>query len=59
MRIITLTWCREERIENSIAVPSYNYGRFLKTCLESIHMQDHNDYEVLITDGGSKDDSLK
>lgn len=43
----------------SIAVPSYNYGRFLKTCLESIHMQDHSDYEVLIADGGSTDDSLE
>ncbi len=43
----------------SIAVPSYNYGLFLEKCLESIHMQDHNDYEVLIADGGSTDGSLE
>ena len=43
----------------SIAVPSYNYGRFLKTCLESIYMQDHSDYEVLIADGGSTDGSIE
>ena len=43
----------------SIAVPSYNYGRFLKTCLESISMQNHSDYEVLIADGGSTDESIE
>jgi glycosyltransferase involved in cell wall biosynthesis len=43
----------------SIAVPSYNYGLFLGKCLESIRMQDHNDFEVLIADGGSTDDSLE
>ena len=43
----------------SIAVPSYNYGRFLKLCLESIYMQDYSDYEVLIADGGSTDDSIE
>ena len=43
----------------SIAVPSYNYGRFLKSCLESIQMQDYSNYEVLIADGGSTDDSIE
>jgi glycosyltransferase involved in cell wall biosynthesis len=42
----------------SIAVPSYNYGRFLEACLESIYAQDYQNYEVLIADGGSNDDSL-
>lgn len=42
----------------SIAVPTYNYGRFLEACLESIHAQDYHNYEVLIADGGSIDDSL-
>lgn len=42
----------------SIAVPSYNYASFLDACLKSIRMQDYNNYEVLIADGGSDDGSL-
>ncbi len=43
----------------SIAVPSYNYARFLVPCLESIKQQNYIDYEVLIADGGSTDCSLE
>lgn len=43
----------------SIAVPSYNYARFLDECLNSIRTQDYADYEVLIADGGSTDGSLE
>ena len=43
----------------SIALPSYNYAPFIEECLKSIHMQDYNDYEVLIADGGSTDGSLE
>ena len=43
----------------SIAVPSYNYAPYLSACLESIRMQDFNDYEVLIAEGGSGDGSLE
>lgn len=43
----------------SIAVPSRNYARFLPACLESIRIQDHVDFEVLIADGGSTDASLE
>ena len=42
----------------SVAVPSFNYARFLDACLGSIAAQDHDDFEVLIADGGSTDDSL-
>ena len=41
----------------SIAVPSFNYARFLHACLESIQQQTHRDFEVLIADGGSADGS--
>lgn len=41
----------------SIAVPSLNYGRFVKQCLESLAEQEGVDLEVLIADGGSTDDS--
>ena len=42
----------------SIAVPSFNYCRYLGDCLESIRAQSHRDIEVLIADGGSSDGSL-
>ena len=42
----------------SLAVPSLNYGRYLRACLESIRQQTHADFEVLIADGGSTDESL-
>ena len=43
----------------SIAVPSYNYARFITACLDSIRQQTHKDLEVLIADGGSNDGSLE
>lgn len=43
----------------SIAVPSYNYARFLEDCLGSIQHQDYANFEVLIADGGSDDGSLE
>jgi glycosyltransferase involved in cell wall biosynthesis len=42
----------------SIAVPSYNYGKYIYDCLKSIKDQNYNNYEVLISDGGSTDNSL-
>lgn len=43
----------------SIAVPSYNYARFLEACLNSIKQQSYSNFEVLIADGGSNDGSLE
>jgi glycosyltransferase involved in cell wall biosynthesis len=43
----------------SIAVPSYNYARFIYACLDSIKKQNYTNYEVLISDGGSDDGSLE
>ncbi|HDY85186.1 hypothetical protein LCGC14_0881110 [marine sediment metagenome] len=42
----------------SIAVPSYNYAKFLTACLDSIKQQNYKNFEVLIADGGSNDGSL-
>lgn len=41
----------------SVAVPSLGYSHFLRACLESIAVQTHTDFEVLIADGGSTDGS--
>lgn len=43
----------------SIAVPSYNYARYIRDCLTSLRNQEHADFEVLIADGGSTDGSLE
>jgi glycosyltransferase involved in cell wall biosynthesis len=42
----------------SVVVPSLNYGRFLASCIKSILMQDYTNFELLVCDAGSKDDSL-
>lgn len=42
----------------SIIVPIYNANEFLRECLESIYRQDYTDYEVLLIDDGSKDNSV-
>lgn len=42
----------------SVVVPSYNYGRFLRDCVESLLAQEGVDLDVLIMDDGSTDDTL-
>lgn len=41
----------------SIVVPVYNVGLYLKECLDSVVAQSYSDFEVLLIDDGSKDDS--
>lgn len=41
----------------SIIVPVYNAGRFLDKCVTSILSQSFSDFELLLVDDGSKDDS--
>lgn len=43
----------------SIILPIYNVEKYLKECLESILNQSYKDYELLIIDDGSKDNSLE
>lgn len=43
----------------SVAVPSYNYAKYLDACLNSIKEQQYSNFEVLIADGGSRDGSLE
>ena len=43
----------------SIILPTYNNARTLKECLESITLQDYKNYEILVIDGGSSDDTLR
>jgi glycosyltransferase involved in cell wall biosynthesis len=43
----------------SVLVPVYNGGKFLGECLESILRQDFGDFELLISDDQSNDDSVR
>ncbi len=42
----------------SIIIPTYNSGKTIKACLESIRAQSFRDFEVLIIDAVSTDDTL-
>ena len=41
----------------SFCMPTYDYGRYIETALESIRAQAQGDEEVLVLDGGSTDDT--
>jgi len=43
----------------SVLVPTYNYGVFLAEALESIRMQDLDDFEVIISDDASLDNTVE
>lgn len=41
----------------SVVIPSYNYGRFLRDCIESVLAQTGVELDVLVVDNASDDDS--
>ena len=41
----------------SIVVPSYNHAKYITTCIESIMRQDYDNFELIVIDDGSKDES--
>ena len=43
----------------SIVIANYNYGRFLDEAIQSVLSQTCNDYELIIVDGGSTDNSVE
>lgn len=43
----------------SVIVTSYNYARFITETLNSILAQTYKNYEIIVVDDGSKDDSLE
>lgn len=42
----------------SIIIPNYNGATFLKTCLDSLQKQSFQDFELIVVDNGSRDDSI-
>ncbi len=43
----------------SILIPAFNAGRYIRDCLESIASQTFTDFEVIVSNDGSTDDTLK
>lgn len=43
----------------SVCVPTYNYGRFLRDCIESVQAQTLSDWELFICDDCSTDDTAE
>jgi glycosyltransferase involved in cell wall biosynthesis len=43
----------------SILIPSYNHARFMQACLATVRSQTFQDWEVILLDDGSTDDSVE
>ena len=46
-----------ENIKLSFIVPVYNVAPYLRKCVDSLRAQDYDDYEIILVDDGSSDES--
>ncbi|MCR5237457.1 MAG: glycosyltransferase family 2 protein [Lachnospiraceae bacterium] len=44
-------------MEASVIIPNYNGADFIKECIDSLKLQEYKDFEIIVVDNGSKDDS--
>jgi len=50
---------KEQNPQVSVIVPSYNHEKYITQCIESIVNQTYENYELIVIDDGSKDNSRK
>jgi len=48
---------RSDNPELSVCIATYNYGRFLRQCIDSILNQSFTDFELIVCDNASSDDT--
>ena len=46
-------------IKISIIIPAYNAEKYIRECFDSIVNQDYRDYEVIVINDGSTDNTLE
>lgn len=51
--------CIDKQMKVSVIIPVYNVEKYIKRCLESIERQTLKDFELVIINDGSQDDSQK
>ena len=49
---------KKEMAKVSIIIPVYNSEKYIRKCLNSIRNQTYKNYEVIVLNDGSKDNSL-
>ena len=43
----------------SIIIPTFNSGSHIERCLQSVGVQTFRDYEIILQDGASSDDTIR